>query len=164
MGRRKIAIERINDERNRSVTFTKRKNGLFKKAIELSVLCDCEIALIVFNSSQKLYQYCSTDMDKVLLKYTECPEAQENRTNDDYGHYSGSGKKSGDEHDEEPDGEGEFPPLPLVSGLPQEDRTGFRGAGGLHDVSVDRRTSDPLYVKQERYGILVSWKRENMRP
>lgn len=42
-----------------------------KKAYELSVLCDCEIALIIFNSSNKLFQYASTDMDKVLLKYTE---------------------------------------------------------------------------------------------
>ena len=41
-----------------------------KKAYELSVLCDCEIALIIFSSSNKLYQYASTDMDKVLLKYT----------------------------------------------------------------------------------------------
>lgn len=83
MGRRKIEIKKIDDERNRSVTFTKRKNGLFKKAMELSLLCDCQIALIVFNSSNKLYQYCSTDMDKVLLQYTECPEAHENRTNAD---------------------------------------------------------------------------------
>ena len=38
------------------VTFTKRKFGLMKKAYELSVLCDCEIALIVFNSTNKLFQ------------------------------------------------------------------------------------------------------------
>lgn len=64
MGRKKIQISRIADERNRQVenkfflhflnfyfqvTFTKRKFGLMKKAYELSVLCDCEIALIIFN-------------------------------------------------------------------------------------------------------------------
>ena len=65
------------------VTFTKRKFGLMKKAYELSVLCDCEIALIIFNSSNKLFQYASTDMDKVLLKYTEYNEPHESRTNSD---------------------------------------------------------------------------------
>ncbi|XP_042235713.1 myocyte-specific enhancer factor 2-like isoform X1 [Homarus americanus] len=83
MGRKKIQISRITDERNRQVTFTKRKFGLMKKAYELSVLCDCEIALIIFNSSNKLFQYASTDMDKVLLKYTEYNEPHESRTNND---------------------------------------------------------------------------------
>nr|CAB3263748.1 MEF2 [Phallusia mammillata] len=83
MGRKKIQISRIGDERNRQVTFTKRKFGLMKKAYELSVLCDCEIALIIFNSSNKLFQYASTDMDKVLLKYTEYNEPHESRTNAD---------------------------------------------------------------------------------
>ncbi|XP_030832332.1 myocyte-specific enhancer factor 2C isoform X2 [Strongylocentrotus purpuratus] len=83
MGRKKIQISRINDERNRQVTFTKRKFGLMKKAYELSVLCDCEIALIIFNSGNKLFQYASTDMDKVLLKYTEYSEPHESRTNSD---------------------------------------------------------------------------------
>lgn len=54
-----------------------------KKAYELSVLCDCEIALIIFNSTNKLFQYASTDMDKVLLKYTEYNEPHESRTNSD---------------------------------------------------------------------------------
>ncbi|XP_041041645.1 myocyte enhancer factor 2cb isoform X2 [Cetorhinus maximus] len=83
MGRKKIQITRIVDERNRQVTFTKRKFGLMKKAYELSVLCDCEIALIIFNSTNKLFQYASTDMDKVLLKYTEYNEPHESRTNSD---------------------------------------------------------------------------------
>ena len=65
------------------MTFTKRKFGLMKKAYELSVLCDCEIALIIFNHSNKLFQYASTDMDKVLLKYTEYNEPHESRTNAD---------------------------------------------------------------------------------
>ena len=52
-----------------------------KKAYELSILCDCEIALIIFNSGNKLFQYASTDMDKILLKYTEYNEPHESRTN-----------------------------------------------------------------------------------
>ncbi|VDO77797.1 unnamed protein product [Schistosoma curassoni] len=83
MGRKKILIKKIADERNRQVTFTKRKLGLMKKAYELSILCDCEIALIVFTSSQKLFQYASSDMDKILLRYTEFNEPHESKTNRD---------------------------------------------------------------------------------
>ncbi|XP_027250437.1 BLOC-1-related complex subunit 8 isoform X7 [Cricetulus griseus] len=83
MGRKKIQISRILDQRNRQVTFTKRKFGLMKKAYELSVLCDCDIALIIFNSAQRLFQYASSDMDRVLLKYTEYSEPHESRTNAD---------------------------------------------------------------------------------
>ncbi|XP_063313367.1 myocyte-specific enhancer factor 2B [Pelobates fuscus] len=83
MGRKKIQVARILDQRNRQVTFTKRKFGLMKKAYELSVLCDCEIALIIFNGSNRLFQYASTDMDHVLLKYTEYTEPHESRTNSD---------------------------------------------------------------------------------
>ncbi|ORE03245.1 SRF-like protein [Rhizopus microsporus var. microsporus] len=71
MGRKKIKIQKIQDERNRQVTFLKRKQGLMKKAYELSVLCDCEIALLIFNTNGKLVQYASTDIDQILMKYTE---------------------------------------------------------------------------------------------
>lgn len=83
MGRKKISIQRISDERNRQVTFTKRKFGLMKKAYELSVLCDCEIAVVIFNSHNKLFQYASSDMDKILLKYTEYDQPHESQTNKD---------------------------------------------------------------------------------
>lgn len=83
MGRKKINITRIVDERTRQVTFTKRKFGLMKKAYELSVLCGCEIALIIFNSNDRLFQYASSDMDKVLLKYADYNEPHESCTNVD---------------------------------------------------------------------------------
>jgi len=63
------------------VTFNKRKFGFLKKAYELSVLCDCEVAIIIFDKYNKLYQYASTDIDQVLLKYTECSEPYESLTN-----------------------------------------------------------------------------------
>ncbi|KAI8812109.1 MADS box transcription factor MEF2, partial [Cladochytrium replicatum] len=65
MGRKKIKIQQIQDERNRQVTFLKRKYGLMKKAYELSVLCDCEISLIIFNHNNKLVQFASSDMDQI---------------------------------------------------------------------------------------------------
>lgn len=56
MGRRKISIAPIQDDRNRAVTFVKRKNGLFKKAHELGILCQANVAVIVFNSTGKLFE------------------------------------------------------------------------------------------------------------
>jgi len=55
-----------------------------KKAYELSTLCDCEIAIIIFDKSNKLYEYASTDMNQMLLKYTEySDEPHETITNTD---------------------------------------------------------------------------------
>ncbi|XP_031375615.1 floral homeotic protein AGAMOUS-like isoform X2 [Punica granatum] len=59
IGRGKIEIKRIENTTNRQVTFCKRRNGLLKKAYELSVLCDAEIALIVFSSRGRLYEYAN---------------------------------------------------------------------------------------------------------
>ncbi|XP_065874486.1 MADS-box transcription factor 23-like isoform X2 [Euphorbia lathyris] len=71
MGRKKVAIKRIEDKSSRQVTFSKRRNGLMKKARELSILCDVEIGVIVFSSSGKLYQYCSdSSLNKIVDKYT----------------------------------------------------------------------------------------------
>lgn len=59
----------------------KRKNGLVKKAIELSVLCECEIALVIFSNAGRLVQYCSGDIDRMLTKFVdEIP--QESYTNE----------------------------------------------------------------------------------
>uniref|UniRef100_A0A2N9HDB2 MADS-box domain-containing protein n=1 Tax=Fagus sylvatica TaxID=28930 RepID=A0A2N9HDB2_FAGSY len=61
MGRGKIEIKRIENTTNRQVTFCKRRNGLMKKAFELSVLCDCELALVCFSSRGRLYEYASNN-------------------------------------------------------------------------------------------------------
>uniref|UniRef100_A0A7E4VDX5 MADS-box domain-containing protein n=1 Tax=Panagrellus redivivus TaxID=6233 RepID=A0A7E4VDX5_PANRE len=123
MGRKKIQIARIQDERNRQVTFTKRKFGLMKKAYELSVLCDCEIALIIFNSTNRLFQYASTDMDKVLLKYTEYNDPHESRTNNDimealHRKEGGRAGAGGDSDDDSP-GPSHSPPPQHNNGVSQ---------------------------------------------
>lgn len=61
----------LTEGRNRQVTYLKRKAGLFKKAYELATLTDSQVAVIVFGHNGKLSQFCSGDMDQVLLKYTE---------------------------------------------------------------------------------------------
>ncbi|TGJ86655.1 hypothetical protein E0Z10_g2087 [Xylaria hypoxylon] len=70
MGRRKIEIKAIKDDRNRSVTFLKRKGGLFKKAHELSVLCSVDVAVFIFGSNKKLHEYSSGDMRELITRYT----------------------------------------------------------------------------------------------
>lgn len=60
MGRGRVELKRIENKINRQVTFAKRRNGLLKKAYELSVLCDAEVALIVFSTRGKLYEFCSS--------------------------------------------------------------------------------------------------------
>lgn len=59
VGKGKIEIKRIENTTNRQVTFCKRRNGLLKKAYELSVLCDAEVALVVFSSRGRLYEYAN---------------------------------------------------------------------------------------------------------
>ncbi|CAH9090934.1 unnamed protein product [Cuscuta europaea] len=73
MGRGRVELKRIENKINRQVTFAKRRNGLLKKAYELSVLCDAEVALIVFSNRGKLYEFCSTsNMLKTLERYQKC--------------------------------------------------------------------------------------------
>jgi len=60
MGRGRVELKRIENKINRQVTFAKRRNGLLKKAYELSVLCDAEVALIIFSNSGKLFEFCSS--------------------------------------------------------------------------------------------------------
>ncbi|KAE9591823.1 putative transcription factor MADS-MIKC family [Lupinus albus] len=77
MGRGKIAIRRIENITNRQVTFSKRRNGLLKKAKELSILCDAEVGLIVFSSTGKLYDYASTSMKSVVGRYNKLKEVNQ---------------------------------------------------------------------------------------
>ncbi|MCD7471601.1 hypothetical protein HAX54_012172 [Datura stramonium] len=42
-GRKKIEIAHMQNEKNLNVTFSKRRNGLFKKASEISILCGAEV-------------------------------------------------------------------------------------------------------------------------
>ncbi|KAL4344571.1 hypothetical protein AHAS_Ahas11G0191700 [Arachis hypogaea] len=60
MVRGKTQMKRIENETSRQVTFSKRRNGLLKKAFELSVLCDAEVALIIFSTRGKLYEFSSS--------------------------------------------------------------------------------------------------------
>ncbi|KAK9147674.1 hypothetical protein Scep_006431 [Stephania cephalantha] len=69
MARGKTCLRRIENATSRQVTFSKRRNGLLKKAFELSVLCDAEVAVIVFSTRGKLYEFASSNMHKSIERY-----------------------------------------------------------------------------------------------
>ncbi|AEO53634.1 hypothetical protein MYCTH_2295245 [Thermothelomyces thermophilus ATCC 42464] len=110
MGRRKIDIKPIKDERNRSVTFLKRKGGLFKKAYELSVLCSVDVAVVIFGNNKKLHQFSSRDMREMLQRWTLHGEPNEYKIPADF-----NGGADDDDDDDEngssPQGEGVDPQM-----------------------------------------------------
>ncbi|NP_001267875.1 agamous-like MADS-box protein MADS9 [Vitis vinifera] len=71
MGRGKIEIKRIENSSNRQVTYSKRRNGIMKKAKEITVLCDAHVSLVIFASSGKMHEYCSpsTTLIDILDRY-----------------------------------------------------------------------------------------------
>jgi len=116
MGRRKINIEYITDERRRQVTLTKRKQGLMKKAHELSVLCGCELVLILFDSKNKLYQYGSQDIDGTVAKFANWKGvATENLSNDSFNGDDGNDSDNSDHAILLPKPAGNIPPKPVAA-------------------------------------------------
>ncbi|KAJ8565399.1 hypothetical protein K7X08_007975 [Anisodus acutangulus] len=69
MVRGKTQMRRIENATSRQVTFSKRRNGLLKKAFELSVLCDAEVGLVIFSPRGKLYEFASSSMKEIIERY-----------------------------------------------------------------------------------------------
>lgn len=86
MGRRKIKIQPLSDDRNRTVTFVKRKAGLFKKAYELSVLCQVDLAVIIVGNNNKVYEFLLVDT-KPLLECYHARAPHELKLPENYGPY-----------------------------------------------------------------------------
>ncbi|KAE9967480.1 hypothetical protein EG328_008170 [Venturia inaequalis] len=126
MGRRKIEIKAIKDDRNRSVTFLKRKGGLFKKAHELSVLCSVDVAVIIFGHNKKLYEFSSGDINETIGRYQYYGGAHEHKGPEDF-----MGKKDADDDDddedlgEDPRPESRSPPQPHMMAQHLQNRPHF---------------------------------------
>nr|QYK20669.1 dormancy associated MADS-box [Prunus avium]BCD69035.1 dormancy assosiated MADS-box4 [Prunus avium] len=69
MMREKIKIKKIDYLPARQVTFSKRRRGIFKKAAELSVLCESEVAVVIFSATGKLFDYSSSSVKDVIERY-----------------------------------------------------------------------------------------------
>lgn len=96
MGRKKLEIKRIEDKSARQVTFSKRRNGLLKKARELAVLCDVEVGVVIYSSRGKLYHYCSTNrLSEILQPFHSRVDAEPSAsakvcdTKENYSNYAG---------------------------------------------------------------------------
>ncbi|XP_073394999.1 agamous-like MADS-box protein AGL66 isoform X4 [Physcomitrium patens] len=79
MGRVKLEIKKIENSANRQVTYSKRRNGLTKKAYELSVLCDIDLALIMFSPSGKLTQYSNCSIEDIIDRFANLPTQERNK-------------------------------------------------------------------------------------
>ncbi|KAH0847857.1 hypothetical protein HID58_091649 [Brassica napus] len=68
--RQKIEMVKMKNENNLQVTFSKRRNGLFKKASELCTLCGVEIVVIVFSPGKKVFSFGHPNVDCVIDRFT----------------------------------------------------------------------------------------------
>lgn len=68
-GRKKIDMVKIQNERNLQVTFSKRQNGIFKKASELCTLSGAEVALVGFSPGNKVYSFGHPSVDLVIDRF-----------------------------------------------------------------------------------------------
>ncbi|ANM68467.1 AGAMOUS-like 42 [Arabidopsis thaliana] len=82
MVRGKIEMKKIENATSRQVTFSKRRNGLLKKAYELSVLCDAQLSLIIFSQRGRLYEFSSSDMQKTIERYRKYTKDHETSNHD----------------------------------------------------------------------------------
>lgn len=71
MGRGKVVVRRIENSTSRQVTFSKRRNGLMKKARELGILCDAELGVTVFSTTGKRYEYATSSMKSIIERYNK---------------------------------------------------------------------------------------------
>ncbi|KAL4186355.1 hypothetical protein AMTRI_Chr09g33490 [Amborella trichopoda] len=84
MGRAKLEIKKLEEKTRRQVTYSKRSNGLLKKAYELSVLCDIDIALIMFSQNGKLSLFSGEKrIEEVLARYMNLPLHERESTGSD---------------------------------------------------------------------------------
>ncbi|KAF7348549.1 Myocyte-specific enhancer factor 2D [Mycena venus] len=135
MGRRKIEIQPITHERNRSVTFLKRKNGLFKKAYELGVLCSVDVAVIIFEERpghhHKLYQYCSTDIRDIVARHVQYDGERDTRGPADFSGAAKAVDAEGEDDDDADEEEAPPPPPKRTKSKVNKDDMEYRGSSGM---------------------------------
>ncbi|EMC95431.1 hypothetical protein BAUCODRAFT_25460 [Baudoinia panamericana UAMH 10762] len=98
--------------RLRSVTFLKRKGGLFKKAHELSVLCSVDVAVIIFGHNKKLYEYSSSDINEIIGRFQYYGGAHEHKGPADFADKGGGGDDDDDDEGGDEGDEGRNTPAP----------------------------------------------------
>lgn len=69
LGRRKIDIKKIEKVAARQTCFSKRRSGLFKKAFELSILCDAETAVVVSSPAGRVFSFAHPCVETVADRF-----------------------------------------------------------------------------------------------
>ncbi|KAK1365206.1 MADS-box transcription factor 47-like [Heracleum sosnowskyi] len=75
MARRSVEIKKIQDRSKRQVTFTKRRQGLFKKAGQLHSMCDADVAVIAFSLAGNAYAFGDPSVSSILDRYRQAGAA-----------------------------------------------------------------------------------------
>lgn len=90
MGKRRLdQIQLIPNLSHRKVTYCKRKKGLLKKSIELSVLCDLKVFCFIYDESQQRVIHFASDPSLNILDIFNKENQREYYTNSDYGRVGG---------------------------------------------------------------------------
>ncbi|KAF8008085.1 hypothetical protein BT93_K1922 [Corymbia citriodora subsp. variegata] len=76
MGRKKLVVKKIEKPSGRLATYRKRKDGIVKKAAELSGLCDTDVGLIMFSPNGRLTSFASSSdsVKDAFLRYLNLPD------------------------------------------------------------------------------------------
>ncbi|XP_022569565.2 agamous-like MADS-box protein AGL29, partial [Brassica napus] len=68
-GRQKIDIKKVTKNEDRMVTFSKRKNGIYTKLSELSILCGADVGFLIYSGSGKPFTFGSPSFDDVAQRF-----------------------------------------------------------------------------------------------
>ncbi|XP_065867791.1 agamous-like MADS-box protein AGL65 [Euphorbia lathyris] len=79
MGRKKLQITRLDSVKARQIKYSKRKVGLLKKAKELAILCDVDVAVVMFSPTGKPSHYVGHDKDLSAILDKLCKLSLEDR-------------------------------------------------------------------------------------
>ncbi|XP_066353969.1 MADS-box transcription factor 20-like [Miscanthus floridulus] len=84
-GRGKVEVRRIENSVSRQVTFSKRRRGLAKKARELGVLCDADVALLIFSDKGRMHHFAAHgSMEQILDRYERYLLCEDRDVTEDY--------------------------------------------------------------------------------
>ncbi|KAL5766649.1 hypothetical protein ACOSP7_017266 [Xanthoceras sorbifolium] len=80
MVRVKLPLKKVENKTKRNVSFAKRKNGLVKKAYELSTFCDVDVGLVIFSSAGNLVLFGGKRRtEEILKRYIDLPYGKRGR-------------------------------------------------------------------------------------
>ncbi|URE05343.1 agamous-like MADS-box protein [Musa troglodytarum] len=68
-GKQKIQLQKIADKNALFISFSKRKNGVFTKASDLSTLCGTDVAVVVFSPTGRPFSFGSPVLEPILDRF-----------------------------------------------------------------------------------------------